>query len=145
MLKFIKFILLISVFVVSSAHALTITNKWAVSDAAGNCSGGPHGLWTHNLKLGSSVCSNYYSFQDGSVLTEYDNGTAVLSATAINPGNILATINITFGGLSDTHSPVKEGGGPELDSWYFYSEILNGLIRVSNQEIMGRKSIPIMR
>ena len=74
--------------IATATHAVPIlTNQWLVTDAAGNCSGGPHGLWTNNLNAGSSTCRNYYSFQAGSILSEYDNDTAILTATALNPDN----------------------------------------------------------
>jgi hypothetical protein len=117
--------------ITNAAHAVMVTDQWAVSDTSQiNCGTSPHGLWTNSLNAGGSACNDYYSFQDGSLLTEYDDGTAILTATALNPDNILAFIDITFGGLSPTHSPVKTGGGPELLSWYFYESITSGNINI---------------
>ncbi len=66
----------------------------------------------------------------GSLFTEYNDGTATLVATALNPDNVLAKINILFDGFSNNHSPVKTGGGPELSSWHFYDDILKGEIGI---------------
>jgi hypothetical protein len=124
----------------SSANAVPVaTNTWSVSDAASNCTGGDHGLWTNSLHASNSSCSNKFSFQAGSTLTEYDNGTAVLNATAKNPDSILATIDITFGSYSTTQSPVKTGGGSELPSWYFYQSIDSGSIDIggTDYDVLG--------
>ncbi len=123
-----------------SASAIPVaTNTWSVSNAAGNCTGGDHGLWTHTLHVSNGPCNNYFSYQAGSTLTEYDNGTAVLSATAMNPDSILATIDITFGSYSTTQSPVKTGGGSELPSWYFYQSIDSGSIDIggTDYDVLG--------
>jgi len=117
-------VLMATLLVQTSAFAIpSITGQYEVYNAAGNCPGGDHGLWTNSLNAGSSRCNDYYSFQEGSLFTEYDNGTASLVATALNPDNILATILVQFSGFSNTHSLVKTGGGPELPSWSFYEDI----------------------
>lgn len=116
-----------------SAIAANITNIWAVSDTAIiNCTSAPHGLWTSSLNVGASACNDYFSFNSGSTFTEFDDGTAVLDATATNPDGFLADIDITFGGFSNTHSPVKSGGGPELASWVFYETITSGNITIDS-------------
>lgn len=102
-------------------------------------------LWTNSLNPGGvgSDCggrsNNYFSLNAGSTLTEYDDGTAVLTATATNPADpvgINATINITFGSRSETHTPskIKEGGGPELTEWDFYQSITNGVITIDGYQ-----------
>ena len=117
----------------TSSGAATVTSVWSVSDTAQvDCGGSPHGLWTNTLNVGGSTCNDYYSFGAGSTLTEYDDGTASLVATATNPDGYVADINITFGKYSDTHSPVKTGGGPKLTSWYYYESITSGVITINS-------------
>jgi hypothetical protein len=117
----------------TASSAATVTNIWAVSNTGQiNCGTSPHGLWTNTLNLGADACNDYFSFNTGSTFTEFDDGTAVLAATATNPDGFVADIDITFGSYSPTHSPVKTGGGPELASWYFYESIVSGGITVDS-------------
>lgn len=106
-----------------AVNAATVTNVWSVSDAAGNCGSGPHGLWTNNM-MGGTSCANYFSISG--TLTEFNDGTAALSATAVNPDSVIATIELSFGGFTDDHTslPLKNGGGATLAQqadWVFYT------------------------
>ena len=117
------FALLMASVISSSAYAVP-TNSWTVSDAAGNCDGGPHGLWT-NETLGTPSCgANYFSISG--TLTQFDDGTATLFATAINPDNVEAVIDLTFGGYTEDHTslPLKTGGGSaNVADWVFYTTV----------------------
>ena len=109
----------------------TAVSKWDVSDAAGNCATGDHGLWT-NKTFGNPSCNdNYFSFQAGSTLTQFDDGTAVLDAIAINPDGLVADIDITFGGFTTSSAGInlKNGGGAtaaQQATWVFYTSVLAG-------------------
>lgn len=124
----------------TSLYAIPVaTNSFSVYDAAGNCTGGDHGLWTNTLNAGTSGCNDYYSFQTGSILTEYfDNDTnlrtAILTATALNPDNILATINIEFGDYTTTQAPVKNPFNVDTSGWYYYQSILASNINVDGND-----------
>jgi len=110
-----------------TASAASVTATWAVSDAVGPTN--PHGLWTNGLELGASGSSEQkkrYSFNSGSSLTEYDDGTAHLTATATNPDNFTATIDMWFGGYATTYPEVKIGGGSDTSDWHFYSTVTEG-------------------
>lgn len=104
----------------------TATHIWNISDAAGNCPGGTHGLWT-NRAMGSPSCdANYFSISG--TLTQFDNGTATLFATAVNPDSVEAVIDFTFGGYTEDHTtlPLKNGGGAspaQISDWVFYTTI----------------------
>lgn len=117
-----------SAFVAATLFATTasaVPTVYDVSDAAGNCNGGPHGLWT-NHAMGSPSCdANYFSIS-GTLTVDEDAGTAALSATAINPDSVLATIELTFGGFTDDHTslPVKTGGGStHIADWIFFTTV----------------------
>lgn len=110
----------------ASVNAANVTNIWSVSDTAViNCPSSPHGLWTNTLELGGGggSCNEYYSIDAGSLLTEFDDGTAKLVATATNPAGVQASIDISFGGWMDNYSPVKNGGGGDPNDWDFYTTI----------------------
>jgi len=136
------------IFTGTAANAASITNIWAVSDTAQvDCGGSAHGMWTNTLNLGASACNDYYSINAGSTFTEYDDGTAVLNATATNPDGYVADISVSFSDYSDTHAgTVKTGGGPELASWYFY-ESFTGVITIDSVDytvgILGDTSMQI--
>lgn len=116
-----------------AVDAASITAQWAVSDTSEvNCNGSPHGFWTNNLFGGKPACNDYFSFSNGSVLTEYDDGTAILDATAVNQIGYTADIFIEFGSFSVTQPSVKTGGGPELASWYFYQTIVDSSIIIND-------------
>ncbi len=99
--------------------AASVTQKWAVTDAQTN--GDDHGLWTNGL--GGSENEKRHSFNSGSMLTEYDNGTAHLVATATNRFGRDAEISVWFDDRQETYTKNKTGGGPVLDSWYYYANI----------------------
>ena len=102
--------------------AASVTQKWAVTDAQEI--GDDHGLWTNGL--GGSENEKRHSFNSGSMLTEYDDGTAHLMATATNRFGRDATINIWFDDRQDTYAINKTAGGPVLDEWYYYANIKSG-------------------
>ncbi len=104
-LSFFFFALIFS----STASATT----YRVTNAAGNCGAGDHGLWT-NTDLPQINCGNYLSI-DGTldINTESaDEGDwfAYLNATAINPAGTTAGIHITFGEWQHDHQYKQEGG-----------------------------------
>lgn len=102
--------------------AASVTQKWAVTDAQTN--GDNHGLWTNGL--GASENERRHSFNAGSMLTEYDNGTAHLMATATNRFGRNAQISVWFDDRQDTYAKNKTGGGPVLSEWYYYANIQKG-------------------
>jgi len=104
------------------ASAASVTQQWAVTDAQEI--GDYHGLWTNGL--GSSENEKRHSFNSGSILTEYDNGTAHLTATATNRFGRTAEINVWFDDRRDTYAKNKTGGRPVLDEWYYYANIQAG-------------------
>lgn len=138
--------------ITSSFFALTIAALFSVSASADiiydvsstgllNCGpSGHHGLWTNNDVSGGS-CPNYFDFQSGSTLV-IDNSnansalwTATMTATARNPSNVLATLDLVFSGFSDDHTAftVKNGGGAsaaEIADWLFFSDV-SGTISVA--------------
>ena len=129
-MKFLNSVFAIAALLIVNSANAGIINQWSVSDAAGNCTGGPHGLWTNTLKLGSGNCKNYYSFQGNSLLTEFDDGTASLMATAENPGGIEAMIKIMFSGLQDYDAFTNSGSSTakvkgkqhgDETTWSFYT------------------------
>ncbi len=119
-----------------SAIAANITNVWSVSSTTKlNCSTGAHGLWTNSLNPGTGACNDFFDLDgDISTLTEFDNNTAVLEATAVNPAGIIANINIEFGTFTTSHTAVKTGGGEQLPSWYYYESIVSGLISIESTD-----------
>lgn len=129
----------------TSAHA----TLYSVSSTTSvHCNGqAPHGLWT-NTDMGSPSCtSNYFDIQAGSTLEIFNNGTAKLLATAINPaanGSILATIDLDLSGFTDDHttiSNIKNGGGGVPSTWDFFTNI-NGTITIGNDVFGISGSVP---
>ncbi|TQV66709.1 PEP-CTERM sorting domain-containing protein [Exilibacterium tricleocarpae] len=100
-----------------SAQALVV---YSVSDTSVvNCSGAPHGLWT-NRDFGGGSCANYFSI-DGTFTfynddADSDNWFATLAASAVNPQNRVASIDLMFTGfqdaLADPSDYKREGGAP---------------------------------
>jgi len=107
-----------------AASAASITHKWAVTD--GQTIGDDHGLWTNGLSSTTTENAKRHSFNSGSLLTEYDNGTAQLVATATNRHGQTADINMWFGGYATTYPKVKTGGGSDTSDWRFYSTVTEG-------------------
>ncbi|MDT0595160.1 hypothetical protein [Glaciecola petra] len=105
-----------------------------------NCGSAPHGLWTN--RYNNAGCGEYFDFQDGSTLT-VDNTQAILSATALNSGGLLATIEITFGGFADNYAHYKNGGTPDYNGggngidWDFYTRVTQGTISFSNGDMFN--------
>ncbi|MEM7096931.1 MAG: VPLPA-CTERM sorting domain-containing protein [Pseudomonadota bacterium] len=122
--KFVRSLLVVaSLTISSSALASTIVHN--VSSVGPTDCSEPHGLWT-NQYFGSPSCDKNY-FDLSGTLTE--NGTtAVLSATAKNVDNLVATINITFGNRSTTFPKSKTGGGPVVADWRYYGSVTSGSI-----------------
>lgn len=90
-------------------RAASVTQKWAVTDAQTN--GDDHGLWTNGLApsvgSGSSEDKKRHSFNSGSMLTEYDDGTAHLMATATNRNGRTAEISVWFDDRQETSLKIK--------------------------------------
>ncbi len=111
------------------------TKAWLVSDAVTT---DPHGLWTDGLLLGDTNAYSdeqlkRYSFNSGSKLVEYDDGSAHLTATATNPSSYQATIDMWFDNWADTYSPNKTAGGTDISDWDYYTTVRTG----SNIQIDG--------
>ncbi len=75
----------------------------------------PHGLWTAGDSYGSTEAgNNYYDIQGDMLFTQYDNGTATLIGSAMNPYGTVASISLSYGSfLSAVANPAdykKEGG-----------------------------------
>lgn len=103
---------------------------YGVSNAATNCSGSPHGLWTNN-SIGGGACSNNFSI-DGSIAFDdsdgnTDNWTATLIATAVNPQAVSADVNIVFKNFSEDRAGYKQEGGRANNSWTDSAGITNPL------------------
>ena len=132
-MNFLKLVALGVTLLIANIANAAIINQWSVSDAAGNCSGGPHGLWTNDLKLGGGNCQNYYSFQAGSLLTQFDDGFASLQATAENPAGVSATIDISFSLLKDYTfgGTIKGAGLGDETTWDFYT-LASGTIKLNS-------------
>jgi len=100
--------------------AAGVTQRWAVTDA--QTIGNDHGLWTNGL--GADENEKRHSFNAGSMLTEYADGTAYLTATATNHLGRTATIDMTFSGYqtdADYVGPKKFGGGTiDTSDWTYY-------------------------
>ncbi|MEM7564564.1 MAG: PEP-CTERM sorting domain-containing protein, partial [Pseudomonadota bacterium] len=100
---------------ISNSHAALI---YQVSDTSVvNCTDSPHGLWTNN-SVGGGSCSNYFSisglFTVDNSDADSDNWTGSLVATATNPQNVVANINLSFTGFLDALSApydYKQEGG----------------------------------
>ena len=107
-----------------AASAASITQQWAVTD--GQTIGDDHGLWTNGLSSTTTESQKRHSFNSGSLLTEYDNGTAHLVATATSSHGQTADINMWFGGYATTYPKVKTGGGSDTSDWRFYSTVTQG-------------------
>lgn len=113
-----------SLILAATANAATITKQWIVTD--GQTIGNDHGLWTNGLPSTTTENQKRHSFDAGTRLVEYDNGTAHLTGTATNYQNQVATIDIWFNDRRETYSKNKTGGGPVVDDWYYYTQILEG-------------------
>lgn len=118
-----------------TAQADTIYN--ISSTALINCSDSPHGLWT-NSTIGGGSCSNYFDFQAGSILTIHDtdadsaNWTATLTATATNPFDVVATIDLLFSDFTDDHTTIGYKapiGGHDPADWTFFRDV-SGVINI---------------
>jgi len=116
-----------------SGFTVNAATVWSVSDAAGNCISGAHGLWT-NTAIGEPTChANYFSISG--TLTDFGDGTAELSATAVNPDGLIATIDLSFAGFTDNHNSLalKNGGSAtptEIDDWIFFTSV-TGTINIT--------------
>ena len=91
-----------------------------------NCTNSPHGLWT-NTDMGSPSCdANYFDIRPGTTLTINDDNTAHLFGSAINPDDVIASIDLTLGGYTDDHTTIgeiKNGGGGTPSLWDFFTTI----------------------
>ncbi len=121
----------------SSVPQPEITQAWEISDATNTNT--PHGLWTNGLVLGDT--STYsgrqlkrYSFDPGSYLIEYNDGSAHIQATATNASDFTASIDIWFDNWTDTYSTVKTGGGSDTSDWNFYTTVRQGSSITLNSE-----------
>jgi len=125
------------------AQAASIIAQFEVSSAISNngCSPSTHGLWTNGFNVGGT-CGNFFDIDSGT-LTEFDDGTAKLWATATNGGGFVADIELELSDFSATPpGPVKQGGfsGSSLtngekqdiiDTWRFYEDI-QGTITINS-------------
>jgi len=86
----------------------------------------PHGLWTRSKYSSPPSCANYFDIVAGTTLMQYDDGTALLAGSALNPGGVTATINIWFGGHNTTPDG-NEKNPFNVDSslWTYYDDVLN--------------------
>ena len=106
------------------AHAGVSTYE-VTSTGKINCSGSPHGFWSNSMAPGGS-CGAYYDYQPGSTLTVDDTaGTAVLTATAINPHGHKVDISFSWSGMTDASGwagMVKNGGNGDPSTWQYFSQ-----------------------
>ncbi|MEO0501296.1 MAG: PEP-CTERM sorting domain-containing protein [Pseudomonadota bacterium] len=86
-----------------------------LGDAANQCNGNGHGLWTNDYRPGSGAgCRQFFSVESGTFVVN-DNGTGAIQAFLINPAGVNATIDISLGGFTETlpdGSIYKREGGP---------------------------------
>ncbi len=122
----------VTLFSVNLSHAAT----YQVSDTSRiNCTNAPHGLWT-NGDIGGGSCSNYFSI-DGLLEINTDdansaNWYAELTATATNPQNVVADIDLRFDDWAYGHSYKQEGGAPyDITKVDFFTSIL-GTITINS-------------
>ncbi len=126
-------ILLVCSLIALSSHASVIYDVTNTSKV--NCSGASHGLWTNNDISGGS-CSNYFSIDGAFTLYNDDvnsaNWYAILDATAVNPQNTSADINLTFSGFQDAWGTYKQEGGASYNpaTMDFFTDVL-GTIDIS--------------
>jgi len=131
-LKKIILTLLTALLSLQVASAATVTSSWLVTNAQER--GYDHGLWTNGLILKDTSSSltysneniKRYSYSSDSKLLAYDDGTAHLSAQAINPYGFTATIDIWFDGFTDSYSKIKPGVASDFSNWDFYTSIRKG-------------------
>lgn len=110
---------------VSSTSVINGTDKNGV-DA-------PHGLWTAGDSYGSTEQgNNYYDIQGDMLFTQYDDGTATLIGTAMNPYGTVASISLAYGSfLSAVASPAdykKEGGLAYDENLHDFYDSVSGTI-----------------
>jgi hypothetical protein len=132
-MNFLKTISISTVLLFSNIANASIINQWSVSNAAGNCNGGPHGLWTNDSNYGGN-CGNFFGFQTNSFLTEFDDGTATLLATAKNQAGVTAVIDINYSLLqnhTDFTGTIKGEQLGDETSWGFYT-LAEGSITINN-------------
>ncbi len=140
-----------------SSQAASLTKLWDVSNAGYDCGQESHGLWTNDaFTQADPYCDGfdeiYYGFNAGSTLAEYDNGTAQLTATAINGNGSVANINISFSSFSDDHNgrTVKLNNAEVLagdfaQDWTFYTHF-EGTIEIWGQTFnMSIGDMPAMQ
>ena len=126
-----------------SASADPMAGDYAAGNAATNCNGSPHGLWTNDLfdrtdDDGNRTCANYFAVQDLDLVLS-DSGSGLegsLKGTVQNPYGITATLDLLLTDWCDDLSCYggetykKEGGGDfnaELQD-FFYT--LSGTITI---------------
>ena len=144
-MKYIRSIFLIMATLWASSSFAAITTYDVSSTGKINCANSPHGLWTANLYLGNQGCAAYYDYQAGSTLVvDTDAGTAVLNATAINPGGIRAEISFTWTNLTaaaDWTGAVKNVGGGDPSSWLYFAagtgnvDFFNGNTQIGSADL----------
>ncbi|MEM7099247.1 MAG: PEP-CTERM sorting domain-containing protein [Pseudomonadota bacterium] len=130
-----------TIFAFAGSNALAGVMTYEVKSTGKiNCTGSPHGFWSNSMRPGGS-CGAYYDYQPGSTLTvDTDAGTAVLSATAINPHGYKVSINFTWTNLTDAAGwtgKVKNGGGGDPSTWLYFGE---GDGKIKFYDPMGTKT-----
>lgn len=137
---FVVTITLLAALTVMGQKALAmpvVEQVWAVSSTGPTGSGcdatAPHGLWTRSKYASPPACANYFDILAGTTLTQYDDGTALLAGSALNPGGVTATINIWFGGRNMTaDGDEKNPFGVDSSLWTYYDDALNDDTYTSN-------------
>lgn len=132
MKKIILAVSALAALVASSLSSAAVIAQYDVSSTSAlNCSGSPHGLWTHSVFSGSS-CANFFDING--LFTQYDDGTASLIAMAQNPAGLTANVNISLGDFNATTGAdgYKQEGGLAFDAANvdFYNSI-SGTIDVA--------------
>jgi hypothetical protein len=131
MKKLIVTLSALTLLVLSGTSSAAILKEWAVTDATGQ-----HGLWTNNRYFNGE---RFFRFQDDLRLVEFDDGTARLTGHAGTAGDgAVWDIDILWGGFNEEPEAgvgVKTGGGPLLDSWTFYHDVISGSISTSTRSL----------
>ena len=147
-MKYIRSLFLVMATLWAGSSLAAITTYDVSSTGKINCSGSPHGLWTANLHLGNQGCAAYYDYQAGSTLVvDTDAGTAVLNATAINPGGIRAEISFTWTNLTDADDwsgVVKNVGGGDPSTWLFFAAGTGSVDFFNGMNNIGSAALGIM-
>lgn len=124
----------------ASSAVISVYDVKNQSQSATSCGDPAYGLYTSTLLRGSaSGCAHFYSIQDGTTFTTFDNGIANLNGSAENKYGIMSSFDLTFTGFTDTYSPVKTGGAASTADWIFYTGLTaDSKIKVNDTEYLAR-------